>query len=83
MDVSQYLIYGVPAVTLVIALVKIARETGLPSKYAPAASLGLGIAAGMVMAHQNGDPWMAGIVAGATVGVSACGIYDVGKKATE
>lgn len=82
MDVSQYLIYGVPAITVVMAGVKIARETGLPSKYAPAASLGLGIAAGLVMASQNGDPWMAGVVAGVMVGASASGIYDVGKKTT-
>ena len=82
MDATQYLVYGVPAIVVVIALVKVARETGLPSKYAPAASLGMGVVTGLVMASSNGDPWMAGVVAGVMIGASACGIYDAGKKAT-
>lgn len=79
MDITQYLVYGVPAIAIVIALIKVARETGLPSKYAPAASLGLGVATGITMANQNGDPLATGVVAGVMIGASACGIYDAGK----
>lgn len=80
MEATQYLVYGFPAVAVVIALVKIARETGLPSKFAPAVSLSLGIVTGLVMAYQNSDPWLAGAVAGIMVGASSCGLYDLGKK---
>jgi|GEM_PF-1962179 len=78
-DAAQYLVYGVPAVAIVITGVKVARDTGLPSKYAPVTSLGLGVATGLIVASQNGDPWMAGVVAGVMIGASACGIYDAGK----
>lgn len=79
MDITQYLVYGVPAIAVVMAGVKVAREAGLPSKYAPATSLGLGVVTGLMMASQNGDQWMAGVVAGVLIGASACGIYDAGK----
>lgn len=80
MDVTQYLIYGVPAVTVIIALVKVVRETGLPSKYAPALSLGLGVLAGLGIAAQANDPLFTGLPVGILLGASACGIYDAGKK---
>ncbi|HWP96426.1 MAG TPA: hypothetical protein VN426_06215 [Syntrophomonadaceae bacterium] len=82
MDVSSYLVYGIPALAVVIGVVKIAQESGLPSKYAPAASLVSGIGTGVVMAQQNGDPIAGGIVAGIVIGCTACGVYDLGKKTT-
>lgn len=83
MDITQYAVYGIPAIALVIGLVKVAREVGLSSKYAPVASVGLGVVAGVVMANQNGDPIIAGVVTGIAVGLMACGVYDVGKKTSE
>lgn len=80
MDVSSYLVYGVPALAVVIGLVKLAQQTGMPVKFAPALSVGLGIATGIVMAYQNGQSALAGVVAGIVVGLSASGLYDLGKK---
>ena len=82
MDVSNYLLYGVPAITIVMALVKVARETGLPSKYAPITSIGFGVLSGIGIALQNGSSIVAGAVVGVMIGVSASGIYDVAKKTT-
>ena len=73
MDATQYLVYGVPAIVVVIALVKVARKLG-PSKYAPAV-LGMGVVTGLVMASSNGNPWMAGVVAGVMIGASALTRY--------
>lgn len=83
MDVTQYVLYGVPAIAVVIALVRVARETGLPAKYAPAMSIGLGMVVGAALAYQAGTPLFMGIPAGVALGAMACGIYDVGKKSTE
>jgi len=83
MDVAQYALYGVPAITLVMASVKVARETGLPSKYAPTTSIGLGVLSGIGIALQNGSSMVGGVVAGIMIGVSASGIYDVAKKSTD
>lgn len=79
MDVNQYLLYGIPAITIIIVLVRVAREVGLPSKYAPAASILFGILVGMGMAYENSTSWAAGLVIGIMLGATACGIYDAGK----
>ena len=81
MDISQYVVYGVPAVALVMGLVKVFREIGLPSKFAPIVSIGLGVISGVTIAFEVGQPYSAGIVIGIMIGLSSCGIYDVGKKA--
>lgn len=81
MDVSQYLIYGIPAVALVIGLVKVFREIGLPSKFAPIASVSIGIVIGLSIASETGQPYSAGAAIGIAIGLSSCGMYDVGKKA--
>jgi len=83
LNLSQYLIYGVPAITLVIGLVKLFQQIGLSSKYAPLASLVIGILAGIGVAVTNGGTILYGVVLGIVFSLSACGIYDVGKKNTE
>lgn len=79
MDYTTYALYGIPVITLVIALVKVARDAGLPSKYAPVASIALGALGGVGVALQQGDPVVTGFVAGIVIGATACGIYDAGK----
>lgn len=79
MDINSFLLGGFPAIALVMVLVKIARVSGLNSKYAPALSLGLGNVAGIAMAYQNGTPLVTGIAVGIAIGASACGLYDASK----
>lgn len=78
-DIGSYLIYGVPALTLTLAIVKLARVAGMPSKYAPVISIGSNLIAGMGWASTQGEPLGAGIVAGILLGASACGVYDAAK----
>lgn len=79
MDVSIYLLYGVPVVGLVMALVKIAREGGLPTKYAPALAILLGLLGGVGIAYQNGNELISGAVIGLVIGASSAGFYDAAK----
>jgi hypothetical protein len=80
MDLSIYLIYGVPALALVIGLVKLFREVGLPSKFAPLVSLGIGVLTGIAVAVTSGQTILYGVILGICFGLSASGIYDIGKK---
>jgi len=79
MDISTYLLYGVPVVGLVMALVKIAREIGLPTKFAPALAIVLGVAGGLGIACQGGTDLVGGAVIGLVIGASASGFYDAAK----
>ena len=79
MDFNSVLLYGIPVLALIIGLVKVAREMGLPSKFAPAVALGLGIIGGIAVAYQNGMDPVAGVVIGIALGLMACGVYDQGK----
>lgn len=83
MDINSIMIFGVPAIAVIMAIVKVAREVGLPSKYAPALSLGVGVVIGIGVALQSGDLWLTGLPVGILLGASACGIYDLGKKSPD
>lgn len=83
MDYNSVLLYGIPVLALIIGLVKVAREMGLPSKFAPAAALGLGIIGGIAVAYQNGMAPVGGVVIGIALGLMACGIYDQGKLSSD
>jgi len=80
MDAGAATIYGMSASGIVIAAVGIAKKAGLPTKWAPAASLGIGIVVGLAAAYSMGEPILAGAAAGILLGASACGIYDLGKN---
>lgn len=77
---TEYLVYGIPAVALVMGLVKVFREVGLPSKFAPITSVVFGIILGLVIALESGQSCIAGAIIGIMIGLSSCGLYDVGKK---
>lgn len=80
MDVTNVLIFGAPALTLVITCVAMARKLGMPTTYAPALAIALGLLAGIVIGlTQTGVGIGAGIVSGVFIGASAMGIYDAGK----
>jgi hypothetical protein len=79
MDVNIYLLYGVPVVGLVMALVRLAREVGLPTRFAPAAALILGVLGGVAIAYQNGVGYVEGAVIGLVIGAAASGFYDNAK----
>lgn len=83
MDLSPILLYGIPVLALIIGLVRVIRELGLPSKFAPAVALALGIIGGVAVAYQNAMEPISGVVMGIALGLMACGIYDQGKVSGE
>ena len=61
-------------VGLIMALVQLAKETGLSARFAPLLSLTLGIAAG-VFVLSPGDV-VQGVLSGIAMGLSAVGLYS-------
>lgn len=79
MDISTLTIGGISVIALIIGLVKVAREAGLPSKYAPVASVGLGIFFGVSAALYASSAVYLGAIGGIAAGLLSCGLYDIGK----
>lgn len=79
MGVSTLAVGGVSIVALIIGLVKVARETGLPSKYAPALSILLGVTFGVSAALYASSAVYVGVIGGIAAGLGASGLYDLGK----
>lgn len=75
--VSDLTLYGIGAVPLIVALVEVIKETGLPARLAPVAALLLGIVAGEAAQATLTHPvWIQGGVIGVAAGLAASGIYS-------
>ena len=68
---------GVAAVPLVIALVQMLKQVGLPARFAGLSSILLGLAGGAVFVPvANAADWRIGLIQGLWVGVGASGLYS-------
>lgn len=84
MDGADFLVFGVSAVALVMALVQMLKGAGLSARWAPLASIGLGLllSGGNALAQilpWFGQAWQVAIM-GLVVGLAASGVYS-GTKA--
>ena len=73
-------IYDVALIPATMGLVDVAKRAGLPSKYAPILSLGIGIALGIATSLGN---LQKGIITGIAIGLSASGLYSGTKALTQ
>lgn len=78
MDVTAY---GVIISGVVIGCVQVLKTAGLPTKYCPLVATVLGLIFGLVFL-SDGD-YKRGAILGLACGLSACGLYDNGKKITQ
>ena len=79
MDMTIFAVGGISVVALIIGLVRVAREIGLPSKLAPALSVLLGIIFGVSAALYASSAVYLGVIGGIAAGLIASGMYDAGK----
>ena len=73
-------IYDVALIPATMGLVDVAKKAGLPSKYAPILSLGIGVALGIATSLDN---LQKGIITGIAIGLSASGLYSGTKALTK
>jgi len=69
-------LYGGAVVPLIIAVVQLAKNLGLPSKYAALVAWGLGLAIGFGVFKTA---YLEAVMVGSALGLSAAGLYSVGR----
>jgi hypothetical protein len=83
MDFNNYDITGAVAIVpIILAIVQALKMIGMPNKYSPIASIGLGIIVGFIFRHETADLSQT-ILAGVTYGLSASGLYSGVKSTSE
>lgn len=74
-------VYDVAVVPVIIGGVEIAKRLGLPSKFSPVLATALGVAIGIV--YVSPTDIAKGILVGASLGLSAVGLYSGTKNTKE
>lgn len=74
-------VYNVAIIPLIVGMVELLKQLGLPSKFAALASTILGVVIGIVYVSPH-DIAQA-ILVGASLGLGACGLYSGTKNTKE
>lgn len=74
-------IYDVAIIPLIVGIVELLKEIGLPSKFAAVVSVLIGIAIGVV--YISPDDVKRGILVGLALGLAASGLYSGTKSTVE
>ena len=74
-------IYDIAIVPLIVGLVELVKKLGLPSKFCPVVSVILGVIIGLV--YISPDDVAKGVLVGASLGLSAVGLYSGTKNTKE
>jgi peptidoglycan/LPS O-acetylase OafA/YrhL len=77
--VEEFVLGGVPIGGLILGLVQMFKQSGLPSRWAAPVSVLLGIIAYVTFAAVKGatpEQWWLAVVMGITVGLAASGLYS-------
>lgn len=77
------IIAGVSAIGIIIGIVEVAKQTGLPTRYAPLVSLLLGVLLTTAYAIADQSFSAASVLMGLTFGLSASGLYSGVRAVTE
>ncbi|MCM8900034.1 hypothetical protein KVG29_02210 [Caldicoprobacter algeriensis] len=74
-------IYDIAIIPLIVGIVELLKQIGLPSKFAAFVSVLLGIAIGVV--YLSPDDIKKGILVGLALGLAASGLYSGTKSTVE
>jgi hypothetical protein len=77
---TEPMLYGIFIVPAIVGLTQVAKDTGLPARFAPLVAVLIGAAAGLAQLEQGKLPWIPAIALGIVFGLSACGLYDTAKN---
>lgn len=67
---------AIAAIPVALGLVEVAKQAGLPSRFAPIMSIVIGIG----LLFLTGQTWQLNVIQGIIVGLAACGLWS-GPKA--
>lgn len=76
---------GIPLIAVVLALVEWCKKVNVPEKLIPFVSMAIGILVGVAFQWSQAPlvtfaDWFGAIIGGLVYGLSASGVYDVGKQ---
>ena len=74
-------VYDIAIVPLIVGLVELVKKLGLPSKFCPVVGVVLGVVIGIV--YISPTDITKGILVGASLGLSAVGLYSGTKNTKE
>lgn len=74
-------VYNIALIPLIIGLVEVIKQIGLPKKYSALISLAFGIALG-ILYLAPGDT-LKGVLLGTAIGLGASGLYSTTKNTVE
>ncbi|MFO7153555.1 MAG: hypothetical protein DIU64_001190 [Caldicoprobacter oshimai] len=74
-------IYDIAIIPLIVGIVELLKQIGLPSKFAALVSVILGIAIGVV--YVSPDDIKKGVLVGLALGLAAAGLYSTTKDTVE
>lgn len=81
---ENILIAGIPIMTVVVGIVEYAKSLSMPTKYAPALAMALGVAFAvaieLAVIYPELNRWLVAVVVGLALGLSATGLYKASKK---
>jgi hypothetical protein len=71
------IVFGIAIIPLIVGLVQMVKGLGLDARYAPVASVALGVGGGVLMFLSGGVTTLPeGILSGIAFGLSASGLYS-------
>lgn len=73
--------WGLPAASLVLALVELAKQAGFPSRWAGVLAVALGALGGAAAYVWGGSEAAASVVNGLMAGLMAAGLWSTAKNA--
>lgn len=81
---ENIVLFGVPAVGLIVGLVQAFKMLGLADRFAPWAALGLsvvfGVLAQVLVSFPDSEPYIRTAVVSVVLFLTATGLYTVGKN---
>jgi hypothetical protein len=84
---DNIVLFGVPAVGLIVGLVQAFKAMGMADKFAPWAALGLsaafGVLAQVLVSFPEAGPYISTLVVSVVLFLTASGAYTVGKNVKE
>lgn len=85
MDTTILAIAGIASGPIILGLVQVAKSTGMPTKFAPLISLGIGVTFGILayFSDVTSGSLIFFIVAGLQQGLIASGLYSIGQNTIE
>jgi len=67
-------VYNVAIIPLILGVVELCKQLGLPNKFAALLSCILGVVIGLVYVAPNNP--LEGVMVGLSMGLAACGLYS-------